>query len=256
MTLSAEVRPSVGLFTQYEADIQQPQAIPLITARMRHTGLVAISGLTSPETVAEFADIVMHRNIYPGQGPLALHEIRHTSEHAHRLGHTELTRAAVELHTCRAELVVPPRLVLLACLHPGDAGGEIVLVDGKVVFGDLCSRRPDAAYAFVQQRAATFGRLAFPVFDQVGSRQHVLRLRQDGAVRWNAGVQPFLPVLRTALLRHQQILRLGPGQGLLVDNARWATGRRSFTGPRRFLRAEGTPREPLGAGFVSGAVPS
>ncbi|WP_162890210.1 TauD/TfdA family dioxygenase [Streptomyces olivoreticuli] len=256
MTTSTDAASLGGLFAPYEVDIRQPRVVDLIAARMRHTGLVAVRGLTSPEAVATFADRVMHRGVYPGEGPLGLHEVWDTGEHAHLVGHTELTRAAVDVHTRRADLVLPPRLVLMACIHPAHEGGETVLVDGKVLFGDLCRRRPDTAHAFLYERAAAFGRtVAAPVFEDVGRRRYVLRLRQDGVVRWSAATQPFLPVLRTALQRHQQVLALGYGQGVLVDNARWATGRLAFTGPRAFLRAEGTARIRMASGFVSGAVP-
>ncbi|KAB7835759.1 hypothetical protein [Streptomyces mobaraensis] len=53
-----------GLFAHYEVDIQQPRAVNLINTRRRRTGLVTVSWLTSPETA--FADLVMHRNVYPG----------------------------------------------------------------------------------------------------------------------------------------------------------------------------------------------
>ncbi|MFF4408451.1 TauD/TfdA family dioxygenase [Streptomyces sp. NPDC001407] len=256
MTTSPTITSLSGQFAQYEVDIRQPRVVDLISAKMRHTGLVAVSGLTSPEAVARFADRVMLRGVYPGEGPLGLHEVLDTGGHAHLVGHAELTRAAVDVHTCRPDLVVPPRLVLLACLHPGHEGGETVLVDGKVLLGDLCRRRPDTADAFLHERAAAFGRtVSAPVFEDLGRRRYALRLRQDGVVRWSAATQPYLPVLRTALQRHQQVLALGYGQGLLVDNARWATGRLAFTGPRVFLRAEGTARFRMAAGFVSGAVP-
>ncbi|MFC4512254.1 TauD/TfdA family dioxygenase [Streptomyces ehimensis] len=256
MTTSTDVAFLDDLFTYYEVDARRPRLLDVVQARMRHTGLVAVSGLTSPEAVAKFADRVMHRGVYPGKGPLRLHEIRDTGEHAHRLGRAELTRAAVDVHTCRPDLVLPPRLVLMACINPGHEGGETVLVDGKVLFGDLCRRRPDTADAFLHERAAAFGpTVSAPVFDDLGRRRYALRLRQDGVVRWSAATQPYLPVLRTALQRHQQVLALGYGQGLLVDNARWATGRLAFAGPRVFLRAEGTARFRVAAGFVSGAVP-
>ncbi|MEU1307852.1 TauD/TfdA family dioxygenase [Streptomyces cinnamoneus] len=255
MTTSADVTSSGALFAQYEVDIQQPRVADLIAARMRHTGMVTVGGLTSPEAVAKFADRVMHRAVYGGDGPVGLHEVYDTGEHAHRVGQAELTRAAVDVHTCRADLVLPPRLVLLVCIHPGHEGGQTLLVDGKVLFGDLCRRRPDTAHAFLHERAAAFGRtVAAPVFEEVGPRRYALRLRQDGTVRWSAAAQPFLPVLRSAVQRHQQVLALGYGQGVLVDNARWATGRTAFTGPRLFLRAEGAARFRLASGFVSGAM--
>ncbi|MEV4500871.1 TauD/TfdA family dioxygenase [Streptomyces klenkii] len=256
MTVFPDLISMNETFTAHEVDVQQPRVTDLIAARMRHTGLVTVSGFTSPEAMATFADRVMHRAVYRGDGPMDLHEVRDTGEHAHLVGQVELTRAVVDVHTSRADLVVPPRLAFMVCINPGHGGGETVLIDGAVLLGDLCQRRPDAARAFLDRRAAVFGRdVAAPVFEEVGRRRYALRLRQDGTVRWSAATQPFLPVLRTAIGRHQQVLALGYGQGVLVDNARWATGRTAFTGPRLFLRAEGAARFRIASGFVSGAVP-
>ncbi|MEU3355161.1 TauD/TfdA family dioxygenase [Streptomyces sp. NPDC037389] len=244
------------LFAQYEADLQQSRATGLITDQLRKSGLVTLSGLTSPQGITSLADRVMHWAAYEGAGPSGLHEVRDTGEHAHLAGQAELTRAAVDVHTRRADHVAPPRLVLMVCIDPGHAGGETVLVDGKALFADLCRHRPDTARAFLDQQAALFGRHEAALFAQAGYRHYALRLCQDGTVRWNAPAQPYLPVLRGALRRHQQILALRHGQGVLVDNARWATGRCAFTGPRLFLRAEGAARFRLPRGFFSEAVPT
>ncbi|MGW1196519.1 hypothetical protein ACWD4B_11790 [Streptomyces sp. NPDC002536] len=115
MTTTPDIVPTDELFAQHEVNVQQRRLPDVIAARMRRTGLVTVSGLTSPEIVASFADRVMYRTVYAGDGPLGLHEMRDTGEHAHLVGRAELTRAALDVHTYRADLIHPPQLVLMAC---------------------------------------------------------------------------------------------------------------------------------------------
>jgi hypothetical protein len=42
---------------------------------------------------------------------------------------------------------------------------------------------------------------------------------------------PILPLLRAVITQHQQVIRLGAGQRLLVSNTRWLHGRDRYTGP-------------------------
>jgi hypothetical protein len=52
---------------------------------------------------------------------------------------------------------------------------------------------------------------------------------------------PILPLLRAVITQHQQVIRLGAGQRLLVSNTRWLHGRDRYTGPRVMLRLLGDP---------------
>ncbi|MFC4517788.1 TauD/TfdA family dioxygenase [Streptomyces ehimensis] len=224
-------------------------AAAVVSDRLWRTGLVTVSGLTDAEAVADLASQVMDTSAYGGFGPYGLHAVCDTRRHAHRVDGAVLTRAPVDLHTCGAALPQPPRLVLLACAQEGLAGGETLLADSRAVFDDLAREHPEAAHALSLPGAAFFGRgedaFAAPVLEAVTEERRMVRLRQDGLIRWPKDIQRHVPALRAGLARHRQETRLRPGEGLIMDNSRWLHGRTGFTGDRLFYRAEGNPRQPL-----------
>lgn len=58
---------------------------------------------------------------------------------------------------------------------------------------------------------------------------------------FSADATPLIPLLRTVIAQHQQVIHLDAGQGLMVSNTRWLHGRDSYTGPRVMLGILGDP---------------
>ncbi|MGK5543539.1 TauD/TfdA family dioxygenase [Streptomyces sp. URMC 127] len=244
-------RRSPRLFKAHLVTGWDGDGLKVIVEQLERTGLVTLTGLTTAQDVADFAAQVMDTSPYPGAGPYGLHGICDTREHAHRIDGAVLTRGPVDLHTCGATLRWSPRLVLLACAQKARTGGEVLLADGRALNVDLLRSRPDAAQALSLPRAAYFGSgtQAFfaPVFKIRAGRLSAVRLRQDGFLRWPEHTQPYVPVLRSLLARHQQAISLRSGEAVLLDNARWLHGRTGFTGNRLFYRAEGQLLPPPGS---------
>lgn len=106
----------------------------------------------------------------------------------------------------------------------------------------------------VRTRTAYFGGAAGyvgAVFESAGPERWTIRLRLVELVRFAPHAVPHGEILREVIDRHTMSLRLGKGQGFVLDNTRWLHGRRSITGPRVMLRALGEPhpRLPLERGF-------
>ncbi|WP_367132806.1 MULTISPECIES: TauD/TfdA family dioxygenase [Streptomyces] len=238
------------MFNDHLVDGANENAVEAIADRQWRAGLMTVTGLTSAAAVAEFAARVMDTSAYQGSGPYGLHGICDTRKDAHRADGAVLTRAPLDLHTCGAALREPPRLVLVACIHKASTGGATLLTDGRAVFDDLVRERPDAAHALSLPGAALFGRgpdaFAAPVLQVLADQRRIVRLRQDGLIRWPEHTQPHVPALRSRLTHYQRAIKLRPGEGFLLDNSRWLHGRTAFTGRNRlFYRAEGTPLIPM-----------
>ncbi|WP_328869651.1 TauD/TfdA family dioxygenase [Streptomyces sp. NBC_00287] len=249
---TSPARPGT-LFTSHYVDIRGPSAAASITTRLRESGLVTVDGLMSRREVLAFASNIMTIEPHPHSAPDGLTTIHDTGTQAHRAGFAGLGRGALEAHTERAGVPEPPRLLLLVCLRPATEGGDALLADGVDVLAGLCGRGRETAVALARPRTAYFGAGAghpSQVFTAHPERRVSVRLRQDGLARWSPVVQPYLSTLRSAIAGCQRRLRLGPGQGYLLDNHRWLHARTAFSGDRLCLRALGHPHVPLLAGFA------
>ncbi|MFQ6197058.1 TauD/TfdA family dioxygenase [Streptomyces sp. NPDC000405] len=249
MAVADDERYGRRLFDARRVNAAHPELADTVHRQLEAAGLVTFTGLHSVHAVNDVVAEVMNTASFQGPGPYGLHEVRDTRRHAHRADAVDLTRASVELHTSGAALRKPPRLVLIACINPGHMGGQTRLADGHAVFGDLLRERPDTAHALSRKGASLLGRGddVFParVFTVRVDRAPVVRLRQDGLVRWPTDSQPHLPVLRNYLALSTMSVTLRAGEAYLLDNHRWLHGRTAFTGPRHFYRAEGKPRRRL-----------
>ncbi len=227
-----------------------------IGAALRERGAAGLVGLRSRADVLAAAHQLMpalrtHRD----SDPDGLTVIRDTGQHAHRPGFAGLGRGALLAHTEGTQAPEPPRLILLACLQCGQAGGATALVDGRALLSELASLQPAAVTALMAPRAAYFGgaagRLA-PVLERLPTGRWRIQLRQDGLAKFSPAVQPYLPALRSVIRRNTVTVQLEPGQAVILDNHRVLHGRSSFTGDRSLLRALGGPSPDLQleAGFA------
>ncbi|MGW2325280.1 TauD/TfdA family dioxygenase [Streptomyces sp. NPDC001700] len=212
------------------------------------TGLLDLDGLLTRQAVLAFADRVMRIAPHSEGDFDGLTVIRNTGRHADQAGCAGLTSAEVRPHTERSGTPVPPRLMMLVCHRPATRGGECLLADGWAVRDDLAAYHPDALAALSAPRSAYFGgadgHLGAVFGTRPDGRRPEIRLRWDSLVRFSPLVQPYLPLLRAVIARHQQVRRLQPGQGYLLDNTRWLHARTAFDGPRVCYRALGEPKAP------------
>ncbi|MCX5206729.1 TauD/TfdA family dioxygenase [Streptomyces sp. NBC_00237] len=234
-----------------------PGATDRITAGLRDSGLVVLTGVASRTDVLALAARIMTVAAHRDSDSDGLTTLRDTRRHAGRAGFAGLGNGGLEPHTERSGIPVPPRLMLLVCGQAAESGGDSILVDGRAVHADLLTRSPTSVRVLSQRCTAYFGggdghpSQVFTVYDD---HRVAVRLRLDGLARFSPIVQPHLPVLRTALQRQQVRLPLLPGQGYVLDNSRWLHARTAFTGDRVCWRALGQPRFVLPEGFVPDAA--
>jgi hypothetical protein len=250
----ALAHPAADLFAAHYLSPHGPQADETIAAQLRAAGLVTVDGLDSRAAVLDFAGRLMRLLPHRDSDPDGLTVIRDTGHRADRSGFAGLGSGALLPHTERSGVPVPPRLMLIVCARPAQAGGEIVLVDGRQVHAGLAAHHPDALAALADGQAAFFGGadgLVAPVFDQIGEGRCSVRLRLDQLVQWHPLARPFVPDLVNALDRLRQPMTLAPGEGYLIDNTRWLHARTAFTGARRHYRALGNPHFAMPSGFIA-----
>ncbi|MFE7276893.1 TauD/TfdA family dioxygenase [Streptomyces sp. NPDC057623] len=247
-------QPYADAFAHHRIDLAAPGAEAAIAAQLRDVGLVTLDGFTSRNAVLAFATRIMDAVPHRDSDSDGLTTIRDTRRHVHRAGFAGFGNGDLDPHTERSGTPHPPRLMLLVCGQTAVMGGESLLTDGQAVHSDLFTGSGRAAgAALAQPRTAFFGAgdgHATQVFTVHHGQRVSVRLRFDGLARWSPIVQPYLPYLRAAAIRHQVPLALAPGEAYLLDNERWLHGRRAFTGDRLCWRALGHPRFPMLRGFA------
>jgi alpha-ketoglutarate-dependent taurine dioxygenase len=240
-------------------DAALPGAADRIAAGLRDSGLVTLSGLNSRTEVLSLAARIMTITAHRDSDSDGLTTIHDTGRHAHRAGFAGLGNGSLEPHTERSSIPNPPRLMLLVCGRAAESGGDCLLVDGRTVHADLLTHSRTAMLALSQRHTAYFGAgdgHPSQVFTVHDDHRVEVRLRLDGLARFSPIVQPHLPVLRSAVHRHQVRLPLLPGQGYVLDNSRWLHARTAFTGDRTCWRALGQPRFSMTEGFTSTPTPT
>ncbi|MEU5428511.1 TauD/TfdA family dioxygenase [Streptomyces olivoreticuli] len=241
------------LFDSSHVDLRRRRAVQEIAAGIRSAGLVTFSGLASRPEVLGFAEQVMSVARHRDSGPDRLTAIYDTGQHAERPGFAGFTNRELALHTEGSALNTPPRLMLLVCSEPALRGGHTLLADGRRLHADLARRCPDAVAVLSNPRAALFGSsggIFAPVISLHQEGGVSVRLRQDEFVRWSPLAQMHLHLLRATAARHQQMIVLRAGDGLLLDNHRWLHARTAYEGARLYYRALGSARFSLGPGFL------
>lgn len=240
-------------FERHRVDPRRTDLHPHLASALRDRGLATFSEI--PNRPA-FADLVRDLAVlypHPDSGPdgLTLLHARDGSPGAGQLGFTD---SELLPHTERSCLPRPPHLLMLMCLTPAHHGGESVLIDGRAVAEELSLAAPETWSALSAPRTAYFGGSSGyvgAVFEPASPETWTIRLRLDELIRFAPRTVRHVEILREVMDRHTMVLRLGKGQGFILDNTRWLHGRRSFTGPRVMLRAlsERHTHLPLERGF-------
>ena len=167
-----------------------------------------------------------------------------TNQNTDQLGYTD---APVDLHTDQPFLDQPPRLQMLHCMRPADAGGDNFLVDGHQAARYL---RSLDAHAFqllttipvrFHRKQKQFERLVIaPIIEMRGAA--VFRIRSsyftmaphhvafEQMEQWYRAYNRFAALTRDP--RHQYRLLLQAGDFLLYDNHRMLHARTGFCGAR------------------------
>lgn len=208
---------------------------------LRHNGMAVLDSVPDRDALAELArtvcTIVQHRD----SGPDGVTTIADSGERVLRSGYAAFGHGELLPHTDGSGVPRPPELLLMACERPAEEGGECVLIDGQAVYDELAATAPDALRALSAPRSVLFGGASGyfgSVFSRTGDRVQV-RLRLDELATYAPEAERHLPQLRAILDRHRTTLRLGKGQGYVLDNHRWLHARRQFTGQRVMHRIIG-----------------
>ncbi|MFI0409068.1 TauD/TfdA family dioxygenase [Actinomadura sp. 3N508] len=240
------------VLTPHSVSFGTPQ---VIARRLRETGLIVLDGLTCRSDVLSLAERVMEVTAHRDSDPDQLTTIS-ARPPTSRPGFAGLGTGELAPHTERSGMVVPPRLMLLACAREAQTGGDCRLTDGRQMYADLVERQREAADVLAEPRTAFFGAgdgagggHTTQVFTRHPDGRVSIRLRLDGLARFSPMVQPYLKHLHAAAIGRQISLHLRAGQAYLLDNSRWLHARTAFTGDRLCWRALGDPKFPLPLGF-------
>jgi alpha-ketoglutarate-dependent taurine dioxygenase len=165
--------------------------------------------------------------------------------------------SALHPHTDSPFLEIPPRVVALGCITPAEIGGETTLIDGQTLIRRFESQ-PDAIDLLTTlEVAVTRDEVCgtFPILSAAPGGKCELRFRhgEGVAVDVPAGLRSLYDavVAYVADSHNQRLLRLAPGDLLLLDNTRMLHGRLAFqpTSTRHYVRLwySGTADLRLGA---------
>lgn len=139
----------------------------------------------------------------------------------------------------------PPKFVALQCVAQSSLGGDNILIDASRVARDLGAAFPETFGVLCRHGCVTFCRddlfvAEKPIFERFGGNRLRVRFRYDAhiyAPRWS---QPAINKLHTEYNLnplYQVVVKLEPGQILIVDNHRMLHGRTAFSeGGRRHFR--------------------
>ncbi|GAA2666564.1 hypothetical protein GCM10010400_28940 [Streptomyces aculeolatus] len=250
--MSGPLPDSADVFGRHFVDHTAAGAGEVIAERLRARGLVALGGLTTRGAVLDLARRLMTITAHRDSDPDGLTALHPSPLRAGGPGSAGFGSGELAVHTEGSSTPRPPRLMLLACARPAISGGQCVLVDGREAYEHLSKCDARAAASLARPRTAFFGSgdgHLGQVITVTGSGRVRIRMRQDDLVRFSPLIQPHLEQWKTALDTHRHVLRLGTGQGYVLDNHRWLHGRRPFRGPRQCWRALGEPAFALPDGF-------
>lgn len=250
-----------GLRDVERVDVSRSGAARRLVRGLTDIGLVLLDGVTDADALLtaarSIATVVPHRDSRP-DGVTVLED---RGEGAIRRGFAGFGREDLVPHTDRSSVERPPGLLMMACGHLPEQGGECIVVDGAAVYHDLAEHEPEALEALTKPRSALFGGAAGylgSVFALQSDGQITVRLRLDELARFSPDVAQWRTTLRSTIDRHATAVPLRVSAGYVLNNRRWLHGRRAFTGNRVLYRVTGDPPPHLAipAGFRPAHTPS
>lgn len=240
---------------RYEAgDLRDPQTLSRVRRLLAVEGLALFGGAHSRAEVLAVAQTLMTVLPHPDADPDGVTAITDLGAAGEHPGAAGFSHRELDAHTDRSGVCSPPALLLAACARPADAGGASKLTDGLAVYEQLAASSPQAVAAFARPRSVLFGGAdghLGEVFTPVPATATApprlrLRLRLDDLVAFAPDLHAHLPLLRAAIARNTITVRLGAGEGYVLDNHRWLHAREEFTGIRTLYRVLGDPLLRLG----------
>lgn len=227
------------VLAECQVDVASIGGVGELAAVVARRGVAVFNGVPNEHALlrlgARLGVVVPHRDS-AATGITVISDRRAPAPQPGRAGFTSRGLAP---HTDCSDRPQPPQIVVMACTHPGDRGGESVLVDGQAVYAELATVRPDALADLSAARGAYFGGaagLVGNVFEPGPTGLISLRLRLDELVRFAPSTQRWLPLLRQIIDRHTLTVTLPAGGGYVLNNRRWLHGRHGFTGQRVMRR--------------------
>ena len=162
-----------------------------------------------------------------------------------REGRRGLSRQALFPHTDRSVAPEPPALLAFWCETPARYGGHAIFADGRRLHKLLALTRPDTLEALEAQERCLFryddvhtGRA---VFETMGPDRRRLRFRRDDFLYAAPSAWAHLERFARIVVENSISIRLGRGQGYIVQNTRWLHGRTAFIGARSCKRLLASP---------------
>lgn len=150
------------------------------------------------------------------------------------------SRRSLYPHTDRSSTPQPPPLLVFWCDKPSRHGGDSVFVDGLRIWKVLNRARPDSLAALESPDNFLFSYQdnvwRSPVFERHSASRRSVRFRGDNLLYANAVAWPHLRLFAKTLEANMVRLKLGAGQGYIVQNSRWLHGRTRFFGERTCRR--------------------
>ncbi|MEV8395762.1 MULTISPECIES: TauD/TfdA family dioxygenase [unclassified Streptomyces] len=218
-----------------------------LLARLAQYGITVFSGIDDAAgliNLAQTIGVVLPHPDSDMHGVTVIAEREHSADGAVAAG---FTRAALVPHTDRADMPLPPPVLVNLCTVQADAGGESTFVDGAAVHRLLAAQAAGALRALSQPRAVAYGRThvyAGPVFEPTDDGQRLrLRIWPREAGRFSREAEAALDELQRAIAAQTLTLRLKAGQGYVIDNHRWLHGRLAYIGDRVVLRIGVAPHQ-------------
>ncbi|MEU2944943.1 TauD/TfdA family dioxygenase [Nocardiopsis alba] len=241
------------LFERYRVEPRGNDPHQHLASALRERGLATFGEIHDRPAFARMARALAALYTHPDSEPDGL-TLLHARDGSPGSGQRGFTDSELFPHTERSCLPKPPQLLMLMYLTPANHGGESVLIDGRAVAKELSLTTPETWSALSTPRSAYFGGSSGyvgAVFEPAAPERWSIRLRLDQLIRFAHRSAHHVEVFREVMDRHTMVLRLGQGQGFILDNTRWLHGRHAFTGPRVMLRALGEPHThiPLERGF-------
>lgn len=224
-------------------------------------GLVARHGLVFFENLSETAlgdimDALGSRMAHPdsgADGATRLHAPSGANVPALTGEQRGFSRRSLYPHTDRSSTPGPPPLLVFWCDKPSRIGGDSVFADGLRIWKVLNHTRPDSLAVLESPDNFLFSYQdsvwRSPVFERHSPSRRSVRFRGDNLLYANSGAWPPLRVFAQTLEANTVRLKLGAGQGYIVQNSRWLHGRTRFFGERTCRRVLIAPHAQFGDTF-------
>jgi len=165
------------------------------------------------------------------------------------------SRRSLYPHTDRSSTPAPPPLLVFWCDKPSRHGGDSVFADGLRIWNVLNQTRPDTLAVLESPDNFLFSYQdsvwRSPVFEHHSPSRRSVRFRGDNLLYANVGAWPHLRVFARTLEANMVRLKLGAGQGYIVQNSRWLHGRTRFFGERTCRRVLLAPHAEFADAFAA-----